>query len=52
MFYKKGYNISIRMNLTPINIWDKKVIVIFSIIIIKGPFTPSVSREGFRINKV
>jgi hypothetical protein len=52
MFYKKGYNIGPKINLTSINVWDKKVIIILSIIIIKGPSTPSISGEGFRISKL
>ena len=52
MFYKKGYNVGIKTNLTSINIWDKKAIVILLIIIIKGPSTPFVSREGFKTSKV
>ena len=52
MFYKKGCNISIRTNLTPINIWDEKAIIILLIIIIKGPSTPSISEEGFGTNKL
>jgi len=52
MFYKKGCNIGIRINLTPINIWDKKAIIILLIIIIKGPFIPSVSKKGFKTSKV
>ena len=52
MFYKKGRNISTRTNLTPINVWDKKAIVILLIIIVKGPSIPSISGEGFRTSKV
>ena len=52
MFYKKGCNISTKINLTPINVWDEKVIVIFPIIIVKGPSTPSVSGEGFKTGKL
>ncbi len=52
MFYKKWYNISTRTNLTPINIWDKKAIIILFIIIVKGPSTPSISGEGFKTSKV
>jgi hypothetical protein len=52
MFYKKGCNVSTKMNLTSINIWDKKAIIILFIIIVKGPSTPSVSGEGFRISKL
>jgi hypothetical protein len=52
MFYKKGCNIGPRTNLTPINIWDEKAIIILPIIIIKGPSTPSVSGEGFKTNKL
>ena len=52
MFYKKGYNIGTRINLTPINIWDEKAIVILLIIIVKGPSTPSVSGEGLKTSKV
>ena len=52
MFYKKGCNISTRINLTPINIWDKKAIVILLIIIIKGPSISSISGKGFKTSKV
>jgi hypothetical protein len=52
MFYKKGYNIGLKTNLTPINIWDEKAIIILPIIIVKGPSTPSVSGEGFKTSKL
>ena len=52
MFYKKGCNVGTKMNLSPINVWDEKAIVIFFIIIVKGPFIPFVSGEGFRTSKV
>ena len=52
MFYKKGYNVGIRTDFTPINIRDKKAIIILLIIIVKGPSIPSISGEGFRTSKV
>ena len=52
MFYKKGCNVGIRINLTSINVWDKKAIIILFIIIVKEPFIPSVSKKGFRTSKV
>ena len=52
MFYKKGYNVGTKTNLTPINIWDKKAIIIFPIIIIKGLSILFISREGFKTSKL